>query len=156
MLTEYIQAALRHAQFKQLEDGSYFGEIPELPGVWSNAPVLLDAMDELRSVLEEWIAFRLSRGKEIPAIDGKRIAFTEISAPAPAWVARIGPIKHADLVQNLRRLGFTGPYGGGRHLKMDRDDLTITIPNPHHGDIGEPLLREFLRQTGLRDEWDAL
>jgi hypothetical protein len=32
-------------------------------------------MMELRSVLDEWELFRLSRGKAVPAIDGKQIAF---------------------------------------------------------------------------------
>jgi hypothetical protein len=59
-------------------------------------------------------------------------------------------------VRNLRKLGFTGPYGGGRHLKMDRDDRTITIPNPHNTDISAPLLKAILEQGGLLDEWGAL
>ena len=37
MLTAYIQAAMRHATYKLLDDGTFFGEIPDLQGVWGNA-----------------------------------------------------------------------------------------------------------------------
>ena len=36
MITEYINAALRKALYKVLEDGSWFAEIPGFEGVWAN------------------------------------------------------------------------------------------------------------------------
>ena len=44
------------------------------------------------------------------------------------------------LVQKFRRLGFEGPYSGGRHLFMARGELKIRIPNPHRGDISKYFL----------------
>src|SRR5436190_1153149 len=38
MLTNYIEAAMRHAQYEALDDGTVYGEIPGLPSVWGNAP----------------------------------------------------------------------------------------------------------------------
>jgi hypothetical protein len=39
---------------------------------------------------------------------------------------------------------------------MQRGDLTITIPNPHEGDISVGLLARILRQAGVsREEWEA-
>ncbi len=74
MLTEYIQAALRHARYEILpDDGSYYGEIPECQGVWANTDTLEECREELREVLEEWIAFRLSDRLDLPEIDGIRI-----------------------------------------------------------------------------------
>ena len=71
MLTEYINAAMRHARYEILpENGGYYGEIPELPGVWANADTLEACREELREVLEDWIALGLSQGSPIPAIDG--------------------------------------------------------------------------------------
>ena len=36
-------------------------------------------------------------------------------------------------------------------------DLTLTIPNPHRGDIGRDLLKRVLDQAGIsRDEWERL
>ena len=71
MLTAYIQAAMRHATYEILEDNEgFYGEIPGLQGVWSNADTLEGCREELQSVLEDWILFRLRRGLEVPMVDG--------------------------------------------------------------------------------------
>ena len=70
---------------------------------------------------------------------------------------RFGPIKRRELVACLRRLGYRGPYAGGRHEFMLRAGVSLTIPNPHGSDIGPNLLAQVLRQAGItRDEWEAL
>ena len=46
---------------------------------------------------------------------------------------RLGPIKRSDLISQLRRLGFDGPYAGGKHQFMIKEAVTIAIPNPHKG-----------------------
>ncbi len=59
------------------------------------------------------------------------------------------------LVHKFRHLGFDGPYGGGRHLFMKKDEKKIIIPNLHHDDISKGLVSEILRQAGISsDEWD--
>jgi len=61
------------------------------------------------------------------------------------------------LVQNFRKLGFEGPYSGGKHLFMKKGSLKIHIPSKHKGDIGTGLVNEILRQTGIdRKKWDRL
>ena len=70
---------------------------------------------------------------------------------------RFGPIKRRELVAGLRRLGYSGPYTGGRHEFMLRGNVSVTIPNPHGSDIGPNLLAKVLRQAGItRDEWESL
>lgn len=74
MLTEYIQAAMRHARYEILsDDNSFYGEIPECRGVWANTDTLEECREELREVLEEWIAFRLSDRLDFTEVDGIRI-----------------------------------------------------------------------------------
>ena len=69
----------------------------------------------------------------------------------PAW----GPVSRRQLVTVLRRLGFHGPYSGGKHEFMARGDRVLTIPNPHRRDIGIELLAVVLRQAGVpRKEWE--
>jgi predicted RNA binding protein YcfA (HicA-like mRNA interferase family) len=46
---------------------------------------------------------------------------------------RLGPIRRNDLISHLRKLGFDGPYAGGKHQFMIKEATTITIPNPHTG-----------------------
>lgn len=68
-----------------------------------------------------------------------------------------GPIKRRELIACLRRLGFSGPYAGGKHEFLQRGDLSLVIPNPHGGDIGPGLLTRLLRQARItRDEWEQL
>jgi len=70
---------------------------------------------------------------------------------------RFGPVSRKDLISYLRHLGFTGPYSGGKHQFMLKDNLTLRIPNPHQSDIGRELLARLLRQAGIeRDEWEKL
>ncbi len=70
-----------------------------------------------------------------------------------------GPIRRRDLIRYLTKLGFLGPYSGGRHEFMVRefDKLRLTIPNPHKGEISKPFLAEILREAGIsRNEWEKL
>jgi len=79
MLLENTQAALRHAKYEILQDDrSYYGEIPECPGVYANAETLEDCREELREVLEEWVLFRVHRNLALPDIDGIRLVIKEV------------------------------------------------------------------------------
>lgn len=58
-------------------------------------------------------------------------------------------------MQKFRKLGFDGPYSGGRHLFMMKGALKVHIPNPHHRDISKHLVKEILKQAGISSkEWD--
>jgi len=68
MITQYIKQQLKKASYKILEDGTFFGEIPGVKGVWANAKNLEDCRRELQEVLEEWILLKLSDGDSIPGL----------------------------------------------------------------------------------------
>ena len=80
MLTRYIEAAMSKAQYEILEDGTFYGEIPQCPGVYANADTLDGCRTELQEVLEDWIILGLKMGHDIPPI-GK---ISLDSAPAVA------------------------------------------------------------------------
>ncbi|MGI8786702.1 MAG: type II toxin-antitoxin system HicA family toxin [Pyrinomonadaceae bacterium] len=70
---------------------------------------------------------------------------------------KLAPIKRKDLIYYLRQFGFDGPYAGGKHQIMEKDTLTITIPNPHKGDIGKDFLVRILKQARIdRKIWEDL
>jgi len=65
------------------------------------------------------------------------------------------PLSRRELIRRFRRLGFEGPYSGGRHAFMKRGSLKVRIPNPHRRDISQALQREILRQAGITETaWD--
>jgi len=69
-------------------------------------------------------------------------------------VPKLKPISHHSFVSKMRRLGFEGPFSGGKHLFMISGDIRLTIPNPHHKEIGVELLTRILRQAGIsREQW---
>jgi predicted RNA binding protein YcfA (HicA-like mRNA interferase family) len=68
-----------------------------------------------------------------------------------------GPISRRELIRGLRLAGFDGPYTGGKHPFMTKDDITIAVPNPHRSEIGRELLARILRQAGVsREEWERI
>lgn len=71
MLVEYVQRKMESAKYKLLDDGTYFGEIPGLKGVWGNARKLEDCRRELQEVLEEWLLLKVSDRDPIPGLNWK-------------------------------------------------------------------------------------
>lgn len=70
---------------------------------------------------------------------------------------QFGPIKRKDLIKYLRVLSFQGPYSGGKHQFMVKGEITLSVPNPHKGDIGRELLSRVLRQAKIdRDTRERL
>jgi len=67
-------------------------------------------------------------------------------------VSKLAPVSHRELVYKLRRLGFEGPYRGGKHLYMVKGSLRLAIPNPHRQVIGVDLLSRILGQAGISRE----
>jgi len=67
---------------------------------------------------------------------------------------RLTPVSRRELIQRLQRLGFEGPYSGGRHEFMLRGECRLILPNPHRGDISVDLLRRILRRADVsHEEW---
>ena len=70
---------------------------------------------------------------------------------------KFGPIKRKDLIRYMRQLDFAGPYSGGKHQFMVKENLKIRIPNPHKSDISENLLNQILKEIGIdRTNWEGL
>lgn len=60
-------------------------------------------------------------------------------------------IPRRELIKKFRKLGFQGPFSGGKHHFMIKGRQKIRIPNPHKGkDIHISLLKEILRQSDAR------
>jgi len=67
---------------------------------------------------------------------------------------RLSPVSWMELVRRLRVLGFKGPYEGEKHPYMIKEELVLTIPNPHRQVIGVDLLQRILQRANIsREEW---
>jgi predicted RNase H-like HicB family nuclease len=74
MLTEYIKAALDRAKFEIIKDDEpYYGEVPELEGVWATGKTLEECRSKLVEVIDGWLVVRLRRGLPIPPLGKYRV-----------------------------------------------------------------------------------
>ena len=69
MLIEYIQEALRRARYELIEDEEpYYGEIPDLKGVWATGKTLEECRENLKEVVEGWILISLKKDLPVPIL----------------------------------------------------------------------------------------
>ena len=80
MLLAYMSKAIEQAEYKRLEDRSWFAEIPGFPGVWANGATVEACRQELLEVLEEWLVLKLRDRDPIPAIDGVQLPIAQARA----------------------------------------------------------------------------
>jgi len=77
MLSKYVDAALRKAEYKRIGDGTWFAEIPGFEGVWANANTVEECRDELVEVLEEWLILKIRDNDPIPIVNNLQIRINE-------------------------------------------------------------------------------
>ena len=78
-LLNYCEKALQQAQYKKLNDGTWFAEIECFEGVWGNGLTVEECRQDLLEVLEEWIILKLQDGDPLPVMDGIEIKVTEVA-----------------------------------------------------------------------------
>lgn len=81
MLLRYIQTALERAHYEMIEDEeSYYGEVPDLQGVWATGKNLETCRSNLAEAIEDWLLFSIAQGLPIPTLDGVTIRLPEKAA----------------------------------------------------------------------------
>ena len=68
MLSSYIESKIKEAKYEKLEDGTYYGEIKGLRGLWANAKTLKKCKEEMREVFEEWLVIKIQHGDYITGL----------------------------------------------------------------------------------------
>ena len=69
MIQDYIEAAMRRAHYEFIDDDEpYYGEVPELQGVWASGKSLEECRDNLADVVEGWVLIRIARGLAMPPL----------------------------------------------------------------------------------------
>ena len=70
LIERYARLAARRGQTEQIEDGSWYAEIPLLPGVWAQADSEDEVLRELEAVVRDWTLLKLEdRDRDLPEID---------------------------------------------------------------------------------------
>ncbi len=69
MISEYIQAALRRANYER-EDTVFYADVSELPGVLASGNTLEECRKELIDVIEGWLIVGIRHGDFLPILDG--------------------------------------------------------------------------------------
>ena len=69
MLREFFDYYLKKANYELIENGKlYYGEIPELKGVWATGKNLEECRKNLLETLEAWVILRLRKKLPIPRL----------------------------------------------------------------------------------------
>lgn len=68
MIAEFIQAALRRANY-EVEEGQFYADVPELPGVLAYGSTLEECRSQLIEVIEGWLIVGIRHGDFIPILD---------------------------------------------------------------------------------------
>jgi predicted RNase H-like HicB family nuclease len=75
MICDYVQAALQRTRYELIEDEEpFYGEVPELPGVWATGKTLEECRQHLAEVVDGWVLIRLARGLAIPPLGQIQVA----------------------------------------------------------------------------------
>lgn len=72
---------------------------------------------------------------------------------------KLKPLKAEEVIRKLRKLGFSGPFPGGKHVRMLHSEKGIIIPVPVHKgkDVSVGLIREIINEVSIsREEWIKL
>ena len=69
MIVEYLTAALERAHYELIEDDEpFYGEVPEILGVWATGKTLEECRRNLAQAVEDWLLFSVRRGDEVPRL----------------------------------------------------------------------------------------
>lgn len=78
MLLQYIQTALEHAKYEIIEDEDpFYGEVPELEGVWATGKSLEQCRRNLADAIEDWVLYSIARNFTIPPLGNVKIHIPE-------------------------------------------------------------------------------
>lgn len=70
MISEYIDAALERSRYEIIDDDEepFYGEAPDLEGVWATGRTLEECRRNLASAIEDWLLFSIAKGLPIPPV----------------------------------------------------------------------------------------
>jgi hypothetical protein len=118
MLTRYIRAAMHRARYELYRMMAPLWRDSGFDFVYANAKTL-------------GLVVRVKSLKNGSCYESQRIfpyQLSTVSSWPSSCLMRVLGQSGAELIQYLKRLGFEGPYSGGKHQFMVKDDITVRLP----------------------------
>lgn len=72
-LSEYVEAALKSAEYERDEDGTIVAKVPNASGFFSQGDTVEEARENLRDAIEGNVMLALQLGIQVPNIPGVTI-----------------------------------------------------------------------------------
>lgn len=70
LIRRYALLAAQRADTEQLEDGGWYAEIRNFPGVWAQGSSEEEAAKELEAVVRDWVLLKIQdKDRDLPIID---------------------------------------------------------------------------------------
>lgn len=70
ILDRYTSVAMREVIPRQLEDGTWYADLPKFPGVWADGRSPKNCLDILEEVFREWLILKIADvDRDIPVVD---------------------------------------------------------------------------------------
>lgn len=70
LVERYALLATQRATTEKLDDGSWYAEVANLPGVWAQGASEKETLAELKSVVRDWALLKIvDQDKDLPIID---------------------------------------------------------------------------------------
>lgn len=70
LVQRYVLAVMQRAEVRELEDRTWYADVPEVSGPWGSGPTAADALEDLREVVEDWIELKIEDGdRDFPVLD---------------------------------------------------------------------------------------
>jgi predicted RNase H-like HicB family nuclease len=70
LINRYAMLAALRAETEQLEDGTWYAEIRNFPGVWAQGESEEEAVKELEAIVRDWTLLKIQdRDRDLPVID---------------------------------------------------------------------------------------
>jgi hypothetical protein len=70
LIRRYAEAATRRAETESLDDGSWYAEIRNFPGVWAQGDSEEEVLKELVTVVRDWALLKIKdKDHDLPVID---------------------------------------------------------------------------------------
>jgi hypothetical protein len=125
-LSFYIEAAILGASYKQLENTTYYAEIPGFQGLFVHADKRDKCTLLLRKALKGWIVLGLQLGHPLPVISGVNL------------------IPLAKLIRELKLRDMDGPYLVDNQLYMVKGQIKLLIPDIEFTEFSEFLISQII------------